>query len=111
VKNPILAMGYLTDLHHFPDVELQQIVTGVRLLRPACDEPVTASAANDIPKMQKIDKTVVQLVKDCGKKLTNPIKRPNKPFPRGPDVPPEQVTVPDMLLPANAPPGASGVLQ
>jgi len=30
VKNQMLARGYLTDLHHFPDVEFQQIVAGVR---------------------------------------------------------------------------------
>jgi len=111
VKNQILARGYLTDLHYFPVVEFQQIIASVRRLRPACDALATVLAVNDIPRMQEVDEAVVQLVKDCGKKLTNTIKRPNKPFPQVPGVPPAQVRVSDMLLPANAPPGASGVLQ
>jgi len=81
VKDKMLARGYQTDLHHFPDAEFLQIVAGFRQLRPACDELATASAANAIPGMQEVDKTVVQLVKDCGKKLTNTINLKNKPFP------------------------------
>jgi len=76
VKNQMLAWDYLTDLHHFQEVEFQQIVVGFRGLRPVCQELTGASAANDIPRMQKVDEAVVQSVKDCGKKLTNTIKRP-----------------------------------
>jgi len=99
-----VSQGYLTDLHHFPDIEFQQIIACARRFRPACDELATASAGNDIPRMQEVNQAVIQLVKDCGKKLTNTIKRPNKPFPQVPGVPPAQVRGPDMLLPANAPP-------
>ena len=60
-------------------------------MRPACDELATASAANDRPGMQEVDEAVVQLVKDCGKKLTNTINLKNKPFPQVPGVPPAQV--------------------
>jgi len=67
VKDQMLARGYETDLHHFPDAEFLQIVAGFRQLRPACDELATASAANDIPDMQEVDEAVVQLVKDFGK--------------------------------------------
>jgi len=74
MKNQTLARCYLTDLHHFSDIEFQQIVTGVRRLRPACDELATVSAANNIPRMQDVDEAVVQLVKDYGKKLTNTIR-------------------------------------
>ena len=56
--------------------------------------------------MQEMDEAVVQLVKDCGKKLTNTINLKNKPFPQVPGVPPAQVMVPNILLPANAPPGS-----
>ena len=49
---------------------------------------------------------MVQLVKDCGKKLTNTINLKNKPFPQVPGVPPAQVIVPNILLPVNAPPGS-----
>jgi len=106
VKEQMLARGYQTDLHHFPDAKFLQIVAGFRQLRPAFDEHATASAANDIPGMQDVDEAVVQLVKDCGKKLTNTINLKNKPFPQGPGVPPAQVIVPNILLPANAPPGS-----
>ena len=104
VNNQMLARGYLTDLHHFADIEFQQIVTGVRPLRPVCDELATALTANDIPRIQEVDETILQLIKDCGKRLTNTIKRPNKPFSPVPGVPPAQVAVLDMLLPANPPP-------
>jgi len=83
VKHQMLARGYQTDLHHFLDAEFLQIVAGFRQLRPACDELASASAANDIPGMQKVDEAVVQLVKDCGKKLTNTINLKNKPVSAG----------------------------
>ena len=102
----MLVRGSQTDLHHFPDAEFLQIVTGFRQLRPACNKLATASAANDIPGMQAVDKAVVQLVKDCGKKLTNTINLKNKPFPQVPGVPPVQVIVTNILLPANAPPAS-----
>jgi len=69
----MLAWGYQTDLHHFPDAEFLQIVACFRQLRPACNKLATACAANDIPGMQEMVKAVVQLVKDCVKKLTNTI--------------------------------------
>jgi len=92
----MLARGYQTDLHYFPDAEFLQIVAGFGQLRPACDELATASAANDIPGMQEVDEAVVQLVKDCGKKLTNTINLKNKPFLQVPGVPPAQVIVPNL---------------
>jgi len=51
VKDQMLAMGYQTNLHHFPDAEFLQIVAGFRQLRHACDELATAATANDIPGM------------------------------------------------------------
>jgi len=60
----MLARGYQTDLHHFPDAEFLQIVAVFRQLRPACDELATAFAANNIPGMQEVDEAVVQLVTD-----------------------------------------------
>jgi len=106
VKDQMLARGYQTDLHNFPDAEFLQIIAGFRQLRPSWDELATASSANDIPGMQEVDKVVVQLVKDCGKKLTNPINLKNKPFPQVLGVPPVQVIVTKILLPANALPGS-----
>jgi len=106
VKEQMLARSYQTDLHHFPNAEFLQIVAAFRQLRPSCDELATASVANDIPGMQEVDEAVVQLVKDCGKKLTNSINLKNKPFPQVLGVPRAQVIVPNILLPANAPPGS-----
>ena len=105
------ARGYQKNLHHFPDATFLQIVAGFQQLRPAWNELATASAANDIPGMQEVNEAVVQLVKDCGKRLTNTINLKNKPFPQGPGVPLAQVIVPNILLPANAPLEASWVLQ
>jgi len=66
VKESMLARGYISDNWHFPDAEFQQIVEGMRRLKPACDELATASAANNIASMQEIDEALLQLVKDCG---------------------------------------------
>ena len=106
IKDQMFARCYQMDLHHFPDAEFLQIVTGFRQLRPGCDELATVSAANDIPGMQKVDMAVVQLVKNCVKKLTNPNNLKNKPCPQVPGVPPAEVIMLNILLPANAPPGS-----
>jgi len=76
----------------------------MRRLQPACDELATSSAANNMASMQEIDEAVLQLVKDCGKKLANTIRTNNYVPPLGPGVPPAQVIVRPMLLPLNAPP-------
>jgi len=59
VKDEMLASGYISDNLHFPDAEFQQIVAGMRRLKPACDELATASAANNMASMHKIDKAVL----------------------------------------------------
>ena len=100
----MLARGNISENWHFPDAEFQQIVEGMRRLKPACYERATASAANNMASMQEIDDAVLQLVKDCGKKLANTIRTNNHVPPPGPGVPPAQVIVRPMLLPINAPP-------
>jgi len=105
VKDQMFVRGYISDNWHFPDAEFQQIVEGMRRLNPACDELATASAANNMASMQAIDEaSVVQLVKDCGKKLPNTIRTNNHVPQPGPGVHPAQVIVWPMLLPLNAPP-------
>jgi len=104
VKNHRLARGYISENWHFPDAEFPQIVEGMRRLNPACDELATASAANNIASMQEIDEAVLQLVKDCGKKLANTIRTNIQVPPRSPGVPTAQVIVRPMLVPLNAPP-------
>jgi len=104
VKDQMLARGDISDNWHFSDAEFRQIVEGMRRLKPACDELATASAANNMASMQEIDQAVLQLVKDCGKKLANTIRTNNHVPPPGPGVPPAQVIVRQMLLPLSAPP-------
>jgi len=106
----MLARGYQTDLHHLADSGFLKIVAGFRQLRPTCEDLATASAANNIPVMQKGDTAVVQLVNDCGKRLTNTINLNNKQLPEVPGVPPAQVIVPNILLPANTPPWSQWAL-
>jgi len=77
VKDQKLARGYISDNWHFPEAEFQHIVEGMRRLKPACDELATASAANNMASMQEIVEAVLQLVKDCGKKLANTIRTNN----------------------------------
>jgi len=101
LEHQMLARGYITDNSQFPEAEFQQIVGGMRRVKPACDELATASAVNNMPSMQEIDKAVLQLVKDCGKKLTHTIKTTRK-VPPGPRVHPGQVIVNPVLLRLNA---------
>ena len=100
----MLARGYISDNWHFPDAEFLQIVAGMRRLKSACDELATASAANIMATMQEIAEAVLQLVKDCGKKLTKTIETNNYVPPPGPGVHPAQVILKPILLPLNAPP-------
>jgi len=100
----MLARGYIWNNWQFPDAEFQQIVAGMRRLKPACDELATVSAANNMASMQEIDEAVLQLVKDCGKKLIKTIETNNHVPPPGPGVPPAQVILKPILLPLNTPP-------
>jgi len=88
VKDQMLARGYISDNWHFPDAEFQQIAEGMGRLKPACDELATASAANNMASMHEIDEAVLQLVKDCGKKLANTIRTNNPVAPPGQGIPP-----------------------
>jgi len=104
VKDQMLARGYISDNWQFPDAEFQQIVEGLWRLKPACDELATASAANNMASVQEIDEAVLQLVKDCGKKLANTIRTNNHVPPPGPGFPPAQGIVRPMFQPLNTPP-------
>ena len=100
----MLARNY-ADIYQFPDTEFQQIIAGMRRLLPVCDALATASAANNIRLLKKIDEGVVQLVKNCGKKLTNTQEKQVRgaPRPGNPGVPPVQVIVRGAILPLGAP--------
>jgi len=104
VKDQMLARGYIEDNWHFPEAQFQQMVAGMRRLKPACDELPTTSAANNIASMQEIDPAVLQLVKNCGKKLTKTIETNKHIPPPAPGVPPAQLILNPILLSLNAPP-------
>jgi len=101
VKDQMLGRGYISDNWHFSDTAFQQIVAGMRKLKPACDELATASAANNMGSMEEINETVLQLVKDGAKKVTKTIETNNHVPPSGLSVPPAQVIVNAILLPLN----------
>jgi len=102
VKGQMLASGNIIDNNQFPDAEFQQIIGGIRRLKPACDELATASAVNNMISIQQIDKAVLPLVNDCRNKLAHTIKTTKKMPPR-PGIPPGPVIVNPVLLPLNAP--------
>src|SRR5437588_11425519 len=71
----------------------------MRRLCPICDSLVNSSAANDVLCMQEIDEVVVQMVKDCGRKLRDSLAlRPPAPHPPGmPAVVPGHLLIPQRL--------------
>ena len=75
-KDLMIARNYVpgATVGIYPDADFQAIVAGMRRLRPACDELATASAANNLARIEDIDEAVVHLVKDCVTKLFNTIK-------------------------------------
>jgi len=100
----MLATGF-RKIRTFPDHHFQQIVTGMRTLRPPGDSLVTAAAANNRAGMRQIDETVVQLGEDCGVKLRTTVKKPSTGLaPLGQNgVFYDQIMLSDQLLPTNAP--------
>ena len=104
VKDKLLARNFTT-LGTLPDHDFQQIVEGMRRLRPVCDFLVNASTANNVLRMQEIDEAVIQMVKDCGRKLRDSLAlRPPALHPPGvPAVVPGHLIVPPTLRPQGAP--------
>jgi len=110
VKDQLVARNF-TPLANFAMGEFQQIVTGTRRLRPACDQLTTESAANNVARMREADEGIVQLVKDCMSKLTTTMNQQLQVVAKGqpapalgqPGVPTAQVIVPPLLLPLGAP--------
>ena len=100
----MLARNY-DDIYQFPDAEFQQIVAGMKRFLPVCNALATASGVNNIRLLQEIDEGVVQLVKNCGKMLTNTLGEGVRGTPRlgNPGVPPAQVIVRVAIPPLSAP--------
>jgi len=100
----MLARGF-RKIRTFSDHHFQQIVAGMRTLRPACDSLVTAGTANNRAVMRQIDKSVVQLVKDCEMKLRTTVKNCSIGLaPLGQNgVLYDRIMLSDQFLPHNAP--------
>jgi len=110
VKDQLVERNF-TPLANFGIGEFQQIVAGMRRLRPGCDQLVTESAANNVASMREADEAIVQLVKDCMSKLTTTMNKELQVVAKGlpapalgqPGVPTAQVIVPQLVLPQGAP--------
>jgi len=110
LKNQLAARNF-TPVTNCAIREFQQIVGGMRRLRPACDQLATESAANKVALMREANEAIVQLVKDCMSKLTTTMNKQLQVVAKGqpapalgqPGVPTIQVIVPPQLLPLGAP--------
>jgi len=74
VKNQQGARNF-TPLANVAIREFQQIVAGMRRLRPACHQLATESAANNLTHMREANEAIIQLVKDCMSKLTTTMNK------------------------------------
>jgi len=110
VKDQLVATNF-TPRGNFAIAELKQIVAGMRSLRPACDQLVTESAANDVARMWEANEAIVQLVKDCMSKWTTTMNKQLLVVAKGqpapalgqPGVPTTQGIVPPLLQPLRVP--------
>jgi len=110
VKDQLVARNF-TPLANFAIGQFQQIVAGMRRLRPASDQLATESAANNVARMREADEAIVQLVKDCVSQLTTTTNEQLQVVAKGqpapalgqPGVPTAQVIVPPLLQPLGAP--------
>jgi len=109
VKDQLVARNF-TPLANFAIREFQQMVAGVKRLRPACHQLATESAANNMSRMREADEAIVQLVKDCMSKWTTTMNKQLQVVAKGqpapalgqPGVPTAQVIVPLLRLPQGA---------
>jgi len=110
VQDQLVARNF-TPLANLAIGEFQQIVAGMRRLRPACDQLATDSAGNNVASMREADEAIVQLVKDCMSKWTTTMNKQLQVVAKGqpapvlgqPGVPTAQVIVPPLLLPLGGP--------
>jgi len=110
VKDQLVARN-LTPFANFAIGEFQQILAGMKRLRPACHQLATESAANNVARMWEADKAILQLVNDCMSKLTTTMNKQLQVGAKGqpapaqgqPGLPTAQVIVPQLLLTLGAP--------
>jgi len=110
VKDQLVARNF-TPHANFAIGEFQQIVAGMRRLRPACNHLATESAANNVARMLEADAAMVQPVKKCLSKLTTTMNKQLQVVAMGqpapalgqPGVPTMQVIVPPLQQLLGAP--------
>ena len=86
----------------YRDTDFLPIYTGRRALLPACDLIATAVAANNQADITEVKEALVDLIKDCVKKLQDTKKRANGVL-ANPYLAPAQVTLNPTLLPPGTP--------
>jgi len=83
----------------YSDADFLPIYTGMKALLPACDLIATTVAANNQAHVTDVEEVLVDLIKDCVKKLQDTNKRTNGVL-ANPWLAPAQVTLdPTLLLP------------
>jgi len=87
---------------NYPDADFLPIYTGMRALLPACDLIATAGAANNQAYIMDVEEVVVDLIKDCVKKLEDTKRRTNGVL-VNPWLVPAQMTLDSTVLPLGAP--------
>jgi len=110
VKDQLVAANF-KPLGNFAIREFLPIVPRIRRLRPACDHLARESAANNVGHMGEADEAIVQLVKNCMRKMTTTMDKQLQIVAKGqpapalgqPGLPTAQVMVPPLLLPRGAP--------
>jgi len=96
VKDLIMARNFVpgATAMNYPDANFQPIFASRRRLGPVCDQLATASAANNQQRIQDIDEVVIDIVKDCARKLFNTwMTHPHAPRQGQPGAPFAQVIV------------------
>jgi len=86
----------------YPDADFLLMYTEMSALLPTCDLIATAVAANNQAYIMNVEERLVDLIKDCGKKLQDTKKRANCVL-ANPGLALAQVTLDATLLPPGAP--------
>jgi len=87
---------------NYPDLDFLPISTVIRALLLACDLIATAAAANNQAHITVVEETVVDIIKDCVKKLQDPKRRANGVL-ANPWLAPAHVTSDPTVLPPGVP--------
>jgi len=68
-KDELVARNF-TPLATFAMGEFQQLIAGIRRLRPASDQLIPESPGNNVAHMREADEAILQLIRNSMSKLT-----------------------------------------